>query len=531
MADSDTIRSLITTYLGISILLLLSAIIRRPIRGHAASFTRLRLDWRARTLAIPHLRLVMPSMVVSPRATAPAPHNVTLLVGECKVTLRTKPRLALDISLENVSVTSPLASFTLPRLTVECPILPFLPFTDASKDVTSSATSRIRVTFHRLRIRVFSSKRVPYFIRIIRAAVMRTMLFGSIARADYARIDIVFGPSIAPSIGPAVDGEEAERKKLDIHEEDAVYHGEDDSSSSDDSVESSPNPHLHVDHEPSEDDATSEDEASEPRQASTLESMSSILPILKPVKKLKERFRRKGRSTSHLQQEHEVHEVELPRNPDASASDERSSSSAPSEKEAISSAKAQEQPPETAYDTTHEPRWAPTNDDLLVTKTGENLVLHDHGDRLYTFRSLSAGLRRRWSPEIWVVNEDGGESIRGSGVFEMEVEDARWIRASEEKGVRWACEKHDLGHVHLSCSYVMIADLGLCREEPDLDVGLALPSYRQLLYDPMSAVDLRFIHSQVSFDRFRIRDAELSHYAFESALHFFGMSVSADDDT
>ena len=67
-------------------------------------------------------------------------------------------------------------------------------------------------------------------------------------------------------------------------------------------------------------------------------------------------------------------------------------------------------------------------------------------------------------------------------------------------------------------------------EEPNLDVGLPLPSYRQLLNDPMSAVDLRFIHSQVSFDRFRLRDAEFSRYAFETALHFFGLTVGPDDE-
>ena len=128
----------------------------------------------------------------------------------------------------------------------------------------------------------------------------------------------------------------------------------------------------------------------------------------------------------------------------------------------MSSAKAQEQPPSIAYDshsTTPAPHWAPSDDDLLVTKTSENLILHDRADRLYIFRSLSAGLRRRWSPEIRVADEDGGESIRGSGMFEMEVEDARWVRAGEERGVRWACEKHDLAYVpvnHDSRGYTLL---------------------------------------------------------------------------
>ncbi|VDC04262.1 unnamed protein product [Peniophora sp. CBMAI 1063] len=502
--DASTVRGLISAYLGISILLLLSAIIRRPIRGHAASFACPRISFNARTLSISTIRLVMPSMVVSPRATAPAPRNVTLLVGECRIVFG---RSKVDVEVVDLSVTSPLASFTLPRLSVDCPILPFLPFTfsGSKASTTCNAESRIRVTFDHLRIRVFSSKRVPYFIRVIRAAVMRTMLFGTIARADSARIDIVFGPKLAPSMDPVVEGEEAERKELDVDEESAVYH----SSSSDESArESGGDAHLELEDEPSDDDATSEEDE---RPARSDISLTSALPILKPVKKLKEKFRRKGKSSSRLEDEHELHKVKLPRTSDADGNSTASTTS--SEKQPISSAKAQNQPPNAAYsaDTT-EPQWAATNDDLLVTKTGENLVLHDHSDRLYTFRSLSAGLRRMWSPEIWVVDEDGGESIRGSGVFEMEVEDARWIRAREYEGVRWACERPDLG------------------VEPNFDVGLPPPSYSQLLRDPMSAVDIRFISSQVSFDKFRLRDAEFSKYAFETALHLFGLSVGPEDD-
>ncbi|KAI0317240.1 hypothetical protein OF83DRAFT_1083714 [Amylostereum chailletii] len=340
--------------------LAISLVLHISIRKHVLRISLPRITFSPPTLSFPKVYINVPSRTPSPGPSfSPAPAAITI-TSTLSIALITRPTLSLSLSLSNLTFSTPLAIHTAPHIHIRLPV---------------SLARRAKATFHALQIRIFSSACVPMYIKVVREAIVKTVVLGSIERAGGARLDVVLGEVVS-------DGTRQDRDQGGV-------------------------------------------------------------------------------------------EVE-----------------------------------------------GGGDDDILLMHTAENLVMHDRLDRLYTFRAVSACMRRTWGGPL--PEDDGGiggsgESWEGRGGFEMEVDDAWWVRCDGG-----AAEKH------LTAENLLGGD-DVNDDAGDFEVQETL-SWYSVWRDPFSMLDLHFLKATVSFDAFRMRDAELVRWGFEGIARGVGLAVGSSRD-
>ncbi|KAL6307791.1 hypothetical protein BKA93DRAFT_823130 [Sparassis latifolia] len=117
-------------------------------------------------------------------------------------------------------------------------------------------------------------------------------------------------------------------------------------------------------------------------------------------------------------------------------------------------------------------------DEMRMSAFARQLHLHNTEARIYTFGRVDAQLRRDW-------NEDKGS-------FVMVAEEARWVR------VHWTYQREVTGFWTQLFTSLMQFPLDLSN----------------VLRFPMGTINLYVTRADITFDEFRIRDAELIKQAF-----------------